>query len=104
VAVSQAEREAIGGRPATALGHKKANHRAYNHTPYGYERSGDELILMLAEQAVISRVKHEATNGLSLRRIADGLNCEGVATKQGATWFASTIRAILRNNLHETAA
>src|ERR1017187_10377729 len=40
-AVSQWEREAIGERTATAIQHKKAHHRVYNHVPYGFTREGD---------------------------------------------------------------
>jgi hypothetical protein len=40
------------------------------------------------------RVAHEA--GLSLRRIADGLNADGTPTAHGGTrWWASTVRSAL---------
>jgi DNA invertase Pin-like site-specific DNA recombinase len=43
-AVSQWEREAIGERTQTALLHKKAHRKVYNHVPYGFVRDGDSLV------------------------------------------------------------
>src|ERR1035441_4062759 len=56
-AVSQWEREAIAERTATALQHKKRHHKAFNHTPYGFTRQGDALVLCPGEQVTIGRVK-----------------------------------------------
>ena len=38
------EREAIGERTEIALGHKRANLKAYVPTPFGYRRGGNKLI------------------------------------------------------------
>src|ERR1700692_2880507 len=52
-AVSQWEREAIGERTATALQHKRARRKVYNHVPYGFRREDDALLPIDAEQAVV---------------------------------------------------
>lgn len=102
--VSQWEREAIGERTATALQHKKAHRRVYNHTPYGFVRDGDTLVPSANEQAVISRIRLYRANGRSLRRIADTLNADGVPTKQGNKWFSQTVSDVLTNSLNQAVA
>jgi site-specific DNA recombinase len=104
VSVSQWEREAIGERTSTALQFKKASRRVYSAAPYGYERSGDALVPVDAEQAVIARIRLMSTNGCSLRRIAAVLNAEGIPTKQGRQWAAQTVSDVLSNSLHQTEA
>src|ERR1700736_5132785 len=51
-AFAQWEREAIGERTATALQHKRAHRKVYNHVPYGFRREGDALLPIEAEQVV----------------------------------------------------
>jgi DNA invertase Pin-like site-specific DNA recombinase len=104
VSVSQWEREAIGERTVCALNHKKSSRRAYNHTPYGFARSGDQLTPVPAEQDVISGARLESERGCTYREIAARLNQSAVPTKQGGRWHASTVHAILRNSLHTNAA
>lgn len=97
-AVSQWEREAIGERTATAIRHKRAHGRVYNHTPYGYTREGDVLVSLPTEQAVIDRIRVAKANGGSLRGIADALNADAVHTKYGRQWAAQTVKDVLTNN------
>jgi site-specific DNA recombinase len=103
-AVSQWEREVIGERTQTALLHKKTLGKVYNHEPYGFIRDGDSLVPLAGEQAIVGRIQVLRANGWPLRRIADALNGEGVPTKQGARWFAQTVKDIIRNTLHQAAA
>jgi len=102
-AVSQWEREAIGERTATALQHKKAHSRVYNHTPFGYTRDGDDLVPLPEEQAVIGRIRLYKANGHSLRRIAAALNGDSVPTKQGRQWAAQTVKDVLNLSMGEAA-
>lgn len=103
-AVSQWEREAIGERTATALQHKKAHYKVYNHVPYGFRRDGETLVPDEAEQTVIGRVRLYRANGWTLERIADTLNAENVPTKKaGGRWYARTISNLLENPLHNAA-
>jgi DNA invertase Pin-like site-specific DNA recombinase len=103
-AVSQWEREAIGERTQTALLHKKAHRKVYNHVPYGFVRDGDELVPLAEEQAIVARIHTLRADGWPLRRIAEVLNGGGVPTKQGGRWFPQTVSDILKNTLHQAAA
>jgi DNA invertase Pin-like site-specific DNA recombinase len=102
-AVSQWEREAIGERTQTALRHKKAHRRVYNHLPFGFAREGDTLVPLPAEQATIARIRLYASEGWSLRRIAGALNGDAIPTKLGRAWAAQTVKDVLDNSLNEAA-
>jgi site-specific DNA recombinase len=103
MAVSQWEREAIGERTSTALQFKKANRQVYSHTPYGFERQGDALVPLPAEQAIVSRIRQMHAAGSSLRKIAAALNAGAVPTKQGRQWAAQTVKDVLDNSINEAA-
>jgi DNA invertase Pin-like site-specific DNA recombinase len=101
-AVSQWEREAIGERTQTALLHKKAHRKVYNHVPYGFCREGDSLVPVAEEQAVVARIRAHRLYGWPLRRIAGALNEDRIPTKQGSRWFPQTVKDVLTNSLHGT--
>ena len=42
-------------------------------------------------------------DGLSLHKIADDLNGRGIIGKRGGKFYASTVKAICDNDLHEAA-
>jgi len=46
-------------------------------------------------QATVDRIHRERAAGLSMAKIADLLNTEGVPTATGRTWHASTVRQVL---------
>ncbi|WP_431813872.1 recombinase family protein [Kocuria sp. cx-455] len=46
-------------------------------------------------QATVDRIHRERATGMSMARIADLLNTEGVPTATGRTWHASTISQVL---------
>jgi DNA invertase Pin-like site-specific DNA recombinase len=102
--VSQWEREAIGERTSTALQHKKSQGKVYGSTPYGYERIGDALVPLEAEQAVVGRIRFFHANSYSLRRIASALNADGIPTKQGRQWAPQTVSDVLTQSLHSMEA
>ena len=86
VSVAQWERRAIGQRTKEALAAKKAQGGVLGRP-------------RLLPEEVRSRIHHMRREGLSLREIAEVLNCEGVPTAQGgAKWYASTIRAVLASD------
>lgn len=103
-AVSQWEREAIGERTQTALRHKKAHRRVFNHVPYGFTREGEKLVPDAHEQAVACRIRLCRSNRWSLRKIADALNADAVPTKHGKRWFAETVRNVLESGMMESHA
>jgi site-specific DNA recombinase len=106
MSVSQWEREAIGERTRDALRHKKSKRQAYSPTPYGFERNGAALTSLAGEAGTIGQIQQWRTGGFTLRQIAGELNRAGVPTKNGgaAKWYASTVRSILSNSLHMSAA
>jgi site-specific DNA recombinase len=91
-AFAEMERGLVRERTESALAHKKASLQVYSHTPYGYDRLGDDLVPSALEQAVIGRIKAVDASGVPMMRIAEALNAEGVATKKGGKWYASTVR------------
>ena len=84
-------------RKDTALAHKKSANAAYSSTPFGKVREGETLRDDEAEQSVLVRIRAMRAEGLPLRGIADRLNVEGVASKQGRIWHASTVGYILKH-------
>ena len=48
------ERNLISERTAAALRHKKGRRRVYNHTPYGFDRQGGELVENAEEGAIVA--------------------------------------------------
>jgi DNA invertase Pin-like site-specific DNA recombinase len=66
--LSQWERETIAERTATALRHKRARRRVYNHDPFGYIRRGDELAIVPEEQDTIVRMRQWRACGWTLRQ------------------------------------
>jgi DNA invertase Pin-like site-specific DNA recombinase len=96
-AVSQWERETIGERTATAMAHKRAHGKVFNHVPFGYRREGCDLVEQSDEKVVIAEMRLFRANGWTLQRIADKLNSEGVSPKQaGGRWYTSTLANIIR--------
>jgi DNA invertase Pin-like site-specific DNA recombinase len=105
VSVGQWEREAIGERTAMALRHKRTQGRVFNHEPFGFQRSGDELMPLPAEQSVIATMKVWRDAGWTLRAIASALNSSCTPTKRGSgRWHAQTVKGILESDLHRREA
>ncbi len=98
--VGQWEREAIVARVRDALRHRKSNGLVYGVIPFGFHRQGKRLIEDPAEQKIIRRIFRERAKGQTLGAIAEALNRDRVRTKQGGKWWASTISAVLKNDLH----
>jgi len=70
--------------------------------PLGFVQVGKRLIADAAEQAIIVTIKALRAAGKSLRAIAAELVRLGLKTNKGGNWYASTIKAILDNDLHTT--
>ena len=94
---AQFERDLTAERTKAALAHKKSNNAAYSPTPFGKIREGETLRDDEAEQSILARIRAMRAEGLPLRWIANRLNVEGVASKQGRTWHASTVGYILKH-------
>lgn len=94
---AQFERDLTAERTKAALTHKRDAGAAYSPTPYGKVREGDALRDDATEQSILARIRAMRSAGIALRRIADRLNGEGIASKQGRTWYASTVAYILKH-------
>lgn len=97
------ERALISERTAQALTHKRDKREAYARTPYGYQRTGDTLTPDRAELATVARIRAAVTGGASLASIARRLNRDGIPTKRGGRWYASTVRYLVMNDLYDDA-
>lgn len=94
---AQFERDLTAERTTSALAHKKANSQAYSPTPYGKDRDGERLTDNAQEQGIIRQMRELRENGFSLRGIAEHLNSNGIASKQGKQWYASSVGYILNH-------
>lgn len=103
-AFAELERNLIAERTTAALAHKKRHKQAYNHTPYGYDRSGDTLMRNDYEQEILSQIASWRSKGYSYWWIAEELNSSGIPTKRGKTWYPMTVRDIIKNDLHKEVA
>lgn len=71
-----------------------------NHTWFlGYTKDEEGRLVIVPEEAeVVKRIYREFLEGRSIRKIAQGLEADGIKTGAGRTkWYESTIRSILKN-------
>lgn len=71
-----------------------------NHNRFlGYTKDADGNLVIEPEQAeIVRRIYREYLQGLSMDKIATGLEADGILTGAGKTkWHTSTINKILRN-------
>ena len=88
-------------RTSVILQHKKAKGDVYSPIPYGFRREGNKLVTDENEMRVVQNIRNWREEEYSLRRIASQLNNAGIPAKNGGQWYASTVRYILRNDLHQ---
>lgn len=100
---AQFERDLCAERTKSALKHKKTKREVYSPVPLGFVQVGKQLVADASEQAIISTIQALRAAGKSLRAIAAELTQGGIKTKKGGNWYASTIKAILDNDLHTLA-
>ena len=76
-------------------GHVQVNHNRF----LGYTKDADGHLVIDPEQAeIVRRIYREYLQGLSMDKIAAGLEADGILTGAGKTkWHTSTINKILRN-------
>lgn len=98
--LSEFERDQISERTTAALAHKKAKRETYSALPLGYADQAGMLIPVDEELRVVAEIKDMRGAGMTLRDIADDLNSRGIVGKRGGKFFASTIKAVLANDLH----
>jgi site-specific DNA recombinase len=104
-AFAEMERKLISERITAALGHKRSSGLQYTRiAPLGFRAVDGRLEPDEAEQRVVSRLLALRTDGLSMGKIAELFNTEGVATKTGGRWHAVTIQKVLQSASRRLAA
>ena len=103
-AFAELEKNLISERTRSALSHKRAHGKVFGSTPYGQDRLGDDLYANPEEQSIIERMRAMRESGATLRAIADALNDDGIPSKRGGTWYASSIRCVLENGVERSGA
>ena len=98
--LAEFERDQISERTTAALAHKKAKGDVYAALPLGYADAGGKLVAIDEELLVVAEIKDMRKAGKTLREIADDLNGRGIVGKRGGKFFASTVKAVLGNNIH----
>jgi DNA invertase Pin-like site-specific DNA recombinase len=96
--LNEFEKDQLSERTKSAMAHlRRSNRRISARIPMGYDlaKDGGTLVANPAELRVIKRICSHRAQGKSLASIAGQLQEDGVATKAGGRWHASTVRAIL---------
>lgn len=95
------ERDLISERTREALRYKISQGENVGSPPLGFLAEDKKLLRIDGEFKVVSYVKSLKRKKLSLRQIANRLNEQGVSTKRGGSWYAGTVRYILRNGRYK---
>ena len=97
--LAEFERDLISERTATAMAHKKANHERVGAIPFGFDAVDGRLTPNAQEQAYLVRLRALRGRGLSYQAMANALNTAKIPTKEGAKWYAASVRYVY---LHST--
>lgn len=96
--LNEFEKDQLSERTESAMAHlRRSNRRISSRIPMGYDlaKDGETLVANPAELRVVKGICLRRAQGKSLASIAGQLQEDGVATKMGGRWYASTVRAIL---------
>lgn len=103
--VSQWERETIGERTATVLASRRSKRKVYAHAAFGWRREGKELIPEPNEQRAIAMMREMRACGKTLQAIADWLQTNEYAPRQGGTkWYPQSVKHVLESRIATEAA
>jgi DNA invertase Pin-like site-specific DNA recombinase len=112
--LAELERETIGDRTRTALGHLKNLGMPVGPAPYGYRTQRSNRLVPLAqklppvedsaEQAILHQVRGLRAGGMSLREIAAWLNEQGHKTRRGTEWRFQYVARMLNENRNGIAS
>lgn len=70
---------------------------AAGEVPFGYEKNAAGELVLSDHAETVQRIFRMREEGETMEAIADTLNAEGVETKEGGDWYASTVSYILKN-------
>ncbi len=96
--LAQMERELIGERTRSALAYKRQQRQPTSHAPLGFQAnsSRERMEPVPEELAIVRRILEAWRAGGTYAGIAAHFNGEGVPTKRGGRWHASTVRGIVQ--------
>jgi len=98
---AQLEGDLISERTREALRYKISLGEPVGSPPLGYEAKDKDLSGIDKEFEVVEYSRSLKRKRLSLRQIANRLNEKGISTKRGGSWYAGTVRYILRNTRYK---
>ena len=100
--IAQLESEQIGERVYIGMEQKAKTSGGILgfNIPYGYSYVDGKLLINDKEASVVKRIFDMYLDGVSMKRIADTLNSEGIPTKHGRRWSTQTVASILKNPLY----
>jgi site-specific DNA recombinase len=93
--LSEFEREQIGERTKAAMAHMKAKGQKYGPVPFGYTEVEGRLVEVRREAQAVAEIVRMRQRGIAYRDIADRMNADGIASKRGGKWYASTVRYVV---------
>jgi len=95
---AELERNVIRERTAAAMAYK-ATRREFTggQVPYGWTLGADGVHLVAdeAEQAIIAAARTLREQGLSLRKVGEELQAEGMLPRSGGKWHAESVKNLL---------
>lgn len=100
--LAEFERDQISERTATAMQHKKSRGEyTGGAAPYGWRVADDGVNLLphAGEQTIMQAARELRGAGLSLRKIGERLQGEGLLPRSGGRWHACTVNDLLAGRL-----
>jgi site-specific DNA recombinase len=91
---AELERDLIGARTSEALARLRDDGKVFGGIPYGWVRSGGDLLPDTDEQRVRREIIELRESRCSYREIASWLDREGIAAKKGGRWSAMSVRSV----------
>lgn len=68
-----------------------------SYPPYGYVNADKEMVVVPEQAEIVRKIFSDCLNGKSTHLIAKELNEQGVLSKKGGKWSASSVLAVIRN-------
>jgi DNA invertase Pin-like site-specific DNA recombinase len=72
----------------------------WTRRPYGYDRSGDRIVVVSAEARELRKAAKKVLAGATMQSIVTDLNRRGVKTSLGGPWNITGLRRLLINPRH----
>lgn len=109
--VAELERNLIGERTAAALAHLRSKGVRVGRDGIGWTRTdavdaeGRRVVVEVPEErALAERIRDLREDGLTFQQIADALTCDGIPTKRGGRWHATTTRNVCLRTVRSRVA